>query len=788
MSLFSSLKPSSSPLPEGDREHGESSPSESTSSVHSIVSASTPATEAGDTGAVEPQDKASKQDNIVPNVPFDSAASRTLFNAIDELKSFGATKFVAPPQLVIVGAQSVGKSSLLQSLTGIPFPVAADRCTRFPMRIVSRRTEPNSPDKITISIDPPDYELNEASDRDSVTIENYSKERQSLTATEFADIVKEVSEDYMKINPGQNFEHKNFAHEVLKIAVEGPKRSFFSILDIPGLISFGHDIRQDEKQEVENMIVQYMKRPENIIICAATASADLTSQPIFDLAKDHVDRNRLIGVFTKCDEISEKIPIMKVVDVVCGKVDSISQYLEHGWFVVKNMTKEEEEDNAGFDLDSAEQHLFGREPWSQVPKDRRGSGMLKRFLGNLLSEKIQDAFPVVLTEIQRQLLETKEQYKSLGPERSEHHQRRAYLSHLAQEYTNEAYKAVYSPWDLDSPDKWARKLMLDANVAFSKQMRESGHVYPFQYHDLDVQDYSQRINYLLSCKERDESGKLEIPLIEEEDRVEKAKSGKIMTKIKEEVALCSSTQLPGMVHPDVVHRLYKFQTTRWHEIAEQHIQEISRIILLTSETILSSVCPSSDGGSFLHDQLLLLIRKMHRNSLDNVRAVLKAYCDGNQNRLPQIHNPGYEELLHQLRSLRMVKTSIAASNITNSVTIKGNPQEMSSELLRQCHHSAIENVVDDVHDVLRAYFKFSLQSFIDHITCIVAENFAKDNAGALFGLSPDYVNNMETSEADRLGGEPKKVLQQRAHLQSKIKILESAEDVALNAQATARQQ
>lgn len=55
-------------------------------------------------------------------------------------------------QIIIVGDQSAGKSSLLQSLTDIPFPVAGRLCTRFPTRIVSRRT-PGGPDVTKITIE-----------------------------------------------------------------------------------------------------------------------------------------------------------------------------------------------------------------------------------------------------------------------------------------------------------------------------------------------------------------------------------------------------------------------------------------------------------------------------------------------------------------------------------------------------------------------------------------------------------------------------------------------------------
>lgn len=44
-----------------------------------------------------------------------------------------------PLKLVVVGDQSSGKSSLLEGLTGLSFPVASELCTRFATQIVLRR-------------------------------------------------------------------------------------------------------------------------------------------------------------------------------------------------------------------------------------------------------------------------------------------------------------------------------------------------------------------------------------------------------------------------------------------------------------------------------------------------------------------------------------------------------------------------------------------------------------------------------------------------------------------------
>lgn len=54
-------------------------------------------------------------------------------------------------KLVVVGDQSSGKSSLLEALTGLAFPIASDLCTRFATQIVLRRASSEDAEvKITI--------------------------------------------------------------------------------------------------------------------------------------------------------------------------------------------------------------------------------------------------------------------------------------------------------------------------------------------------------------------------------------------------------------------------------------------------------------------------------------------------------------------------------------------------------------------------------------------------------------------------------------------------------------
>jgi hypothetical protein len=90
-----------------------------------------------------------------------------------------------------VGQQSAGKSSLLQSLTDIPFTIGGGLCTRFATRIISRRTEPGTSPMIHVSIesgdiDPFGYQENKE------RIGNFNRALPSMTSEVFEETVKQV--------------------------------------------------------------------------------------------------------------------------------------------------------------------------------------------------------------------------------------------------------------------------------------------------------------------------------------------------------------------------------------------------------------------------------------------------------------------------------------------------------------------------------------------------------------------------------------------------------------------
>ena len=61
---------------------------------------------------------------------------KKFITTVDELRDFGLQSYVSLPRIAVVGLQSAGKSSLLESIVGFDFlPRGQGICTRRPLEL-----------------------------------------------------------------------------------------------------------------------------------------------------------------------------------------------------------------------------------------------------------------------------------------------------------------------------------------------------------------------------------------------------------------------------------------------------------------------------------------------------------------------------------------------------------------------------------------------------------------------------------------------------------------------------
>ncbi|KAK3180847.1 hypothetical protein K4F52_007805 [Lecanicillium sp. MT-2017a] len=712
---------------------------------------------------------------VLAEDPFDSEASHALFDAIDQFQSCGT---------------------------------------------VSSRTAPGTPNKVEITITPPDFNTEHFGYAQDGSYKEYHWEGASISVEEFKEIVNLVSTRYMGINAGHGEDKKNFAVEVLKVKVTGPNRSHFSILDLPGIISYAHNVRENEMNGVRDLVAKYMARREHIVICVADACSDLSNQEIFKLAAQHVDKERLIGVFTKCDLKTENI---ESVVCIANGADEDSQAHDHEWFVVRNKTNAEQNDPK-FNQLEAENNLFNKRPWNNIPQARRGSSMLKKYLARLLCDKIRDAFPQLIERLTAKLRQAEERRNALGDPRVTYEEQRSYLVNIAKRYENLASEAMKEPWELGNADYRARTIIREANEAFANEMREKGHAYEFQDHSITEEECIVRLEAALPLctnhndAKNDDGKALPLRTNDTEARNDDGKDNNdndydddvdfekipLFAVIREEVAVCSSTELPGMVNTKVISRLYMLQSQKWHQMADTHVQKVAVAIATASVAILKEACSPSGHSGSLFKEIMHMLEKAHNEHLAELSERLKTYCDGEQSKILQTTDPAFLRKRQLLRSLRIAKgLRRAQEKLTKNRRIMS-VEKLGSLVCNECHLSSTNNTVAEVHDTLKVYYEVShlsrsdmgqvqnsdgrqvsLNAFIRHVTNDIIEGFVRDPRNPLRRFSSDYMYSLSEADVRRLGAESSEVSKERENLTKRIGTLKSVWEAGQLAMAKA---
>lgn len=105
---------------------------------------------------------------------------------IDKLFACGVSDLVSLPQIIVVGDQSSGKSSVLEGLIRKPLPRDSGLCTRFATQIIFKRSTTES---LSVSIIP----SADATEEHQTRLSAWSnRELQSLDSSAFASIMAEV--------------------------------------------------------------------------------------------------------------------------------------------------------------------------------------------------------------------------------------------------------------------------------------------------------------------------------------------------------------------------------------------------------------------------------------------------------------------------------------------------------------------------------------------------------------------------------------------------------------------
>ncbi|KAL4876490.1 P-loop containing nucleoside triphosphate hydrolase protein [Aspergillus karnatakaensis] len=403
--------------------------------------------------------------------------TKPLFDAIDKLRRLRIkTNEIPIPQLLVVGEQSSGKSSVLESIAQISFPVGTGVCTRFPIELVMRRS---SQPRLSIKIVPGTIREN-----DQAAIARMQAYHREVTATgDNLDISPYIAEASgvigVPINDEANTDNGlHFTDDTLHIVHHGPHLVDLTLLDLPGIFTspIGDQTIEDVKL-VRRITKRYAQDPRSIILLVCSGAVDYATYTAPALIRN-LGVKRIMGILTHLD--------------VKGNVDQaeklysrqLEKHCDLGWHFLINRSGENPKKMSFKERDENERTIFENK-FAVLPPDSWGVVRLREKLRRLLLAAVFDNLPKLIDQVKKEKERHRAEFNRLPPARTTEWEQRQYLLKQAVEFVALAEAASYPIYSKDLKffgrydDRAFNKRKLQAtvremNLAFSKAMRHHG--------------------------------------------------------------------------------------------------------------------------------------------------------------------------------------------------------------------------------------------------------------------------------------------------------------------------
>jgi dynamin 1-like protein len=317
-----------------------------------------------------------------------------VFNAIGESP-------IDLPQIVVVGSQSSGKSSVLESIVGREFlPRGTGVVTRRPLVIQLYNTGQNEQN---------DEDAPKERDGEGAATSQEWGEFLHLPGQKFFDF-NEIRNEIARETDRLTGKNKGISKQSINLKIFSPHVLTLSLIDLPGTtkVPVG-DQPEDIEALIQGMCTDYIASPLSIILAVTAANTDLANSDALKMAKE-VDPNglRTIGVLTKLDLMDAGTDAM---DMINGRVIN----LRRGFVGVVNRSQQAIKDAVTIrESLSSEAAFFENHPAYRTVASKMGIPFLSRMLNEMLMRHIRDCLPDLKSKITTMLIELDTELQHLG--------------------------------------------------------------------------------------------------------------------------------------------------------------------------------------------------------------------------------------------------------------------------------------------------------------------------------------------------------------------------------------
>ncbi|XP_062146155.1 LOW QUALITY PROTEIN: dynamin-related protein 5A-like [Alnus glutinosa] len=289
------------------------------------------------------------------------------------------------PSIAVVGGQSSGKSSVLESVVGKDFlPRGSGIVTRRPLVLQLHKSEEGS--------------------REYAEFLHLPRKR----FTDFAAVRKEIQDETDR----ETGRSKQISSVPIHLSIYSPNVVNLTLIDLPGLTKVAVEGQPDSiVHDIENMVRSYIEKPNCIILAISPANQDLATSDAIKISRE-VDPTgeRTIGVL-----VLTKIDLMDKGTDAVDMLEGRSYRLKFPWIGVVN--RSQADINKNVDMIAArrrEREYFSNTPEYRHLAPRMGSEHLAKMLSKHLETVIKSRIPGIQSLINKTVIELETELSRLG--------------------------------------------------------------------------------------------------------------------------------------------------------------------------------------------------------------------------------------------------------------------------------------------------------------------------------------------------------------------------------------
>ena len=352
------------------------------------------------------------------------------------------------PQIVTIGSQSSGKSSVLENVVGKGFlPRGTGIVTRRPLVLqlynTSNHSVPASPGSISSSLRSPggldDVDEEDPADNEEVDENSSSnlhtppesklKSKRKVAASaspvvlpgdewgEFLHLpgekfysFDEIRDEIVRETDRSTGRNKGISNKSINLKIYSPRVLNLTLVDLPGItkVSVG-DQPIDIEDQIREMCLHYISNPNAIILAVTAGNTDLANSDALKMARSvDPEGNRTIGVLTKLDLMD---PGTDASDMLNNRVIP----LRRGYVGVINRGQRNISQKRSIREGlKKEMEFFKNHPAYRSLSHRCGTSTLSKMLNSILMHHIRDCLPEIKNRITGMMADIQQELDALG--------------------------------------------------------------------------------------------------------------------------------------------------------------------------------------------------------------------------------------------------------------------------------------------------------------------------------------------------------------------------------------